>query len=135
MKKINLAENMLRYGTKNLTLFDQFLLEQDMAITDTEKNEPNDPELDALEDEILDGDENDLTPLEELADLLRKKQIDLKTYFRRLMRRLKQKNVDPILISKKLKKVYNRFKKNIRIFTSRQINPNLGTIGTDSYYR
>ena len=135
MKKPTLAENMLRYGTKNLTTIDRFILEQDLSVTGTEENEPDDIELDALEDEIIDGDENDPTPLEKLADLLRKNRYDLKRYFRRLMRRLRQKNLNPELVSKKLKKVYKRFKKNIRIFASRQINTDLGTIDNDSYYR
>lgn len=125
MKKTTLAENMLRYGTKNLTPIDQFLLEQNPPISNTEENEPDDPELDALEAEILDGDENDPAPLEKLADLLRKKQYDLKRYIRRLMRRMKKKNLNPGLVNQKLKKAFRRLNKNIKIFSSRQINTDL----------
>lgn len=125
MKKTTLAENMLRYGTKNLTPIDQFLLEQNPSVSNTEENEPDDPELDALEAEILDGDENDPTPLEKLADLLRKKQYDLKRYIRRLMRRMKKKNLNPGLVNQKLKKVFKRLNRNIKIFSSRQINTDL----------
>lgn len=125
MKKTTLAENMLRYGTKNLTPIDQFLLEQNPPISNTEENEPDDPELDALEAEILDGDENDPAPLEKLADLLRKKQYDLKRYIRRLMRRMKKKNLNPGLVNQKLKKAFRRLNRNIKIFSSRQINTDL----------
>lgn len=125
MKKTTLAENMLRYGTKNLTPIDQFLLEQNPPVSNMEENEPDDPELDALEAEILDGDENDPTPLEKLADLLRKKQYDLKRYIGRLMRRMKKKNLNPGLVNQKLKKVFRRLNRNIKIFSSRQINSDL----------
>jgi len=116
MKKINLAENMLRFKAKNLTTLDRLILEQDLdqdIQVDNTNDDVDDTELDSLEMELVNADETDPGPFDRLAKLLKRKGMNLSRYIRRLKRRHNRKKIHN---PQTFKRALQKFNRNLNIF-------------------
>jgi len=132
MKKINLAENMLRFKAKNLTTLDRLILEQDIQVDNT-NDDVDDTELDSLEMELVNADETDPGPFDRLAKLLKRKGMNLSRYIRRLKRRLAKKKAHPSLNPVTLKRALQKFNRNLNIFKKHGVASDSLDLDDDSW--